>query len=91
MESDLVYLLRQSILMSVAAAYGPVTFERAMRHPELAGAESTVVLGQWRELVKLGYLEELPGSDGRYVRLSRKGDEATRLHSDPVIWGASAL
>ena len=91
MESELVYLLRQAILFAVADSFGPTTFERAMRHVELCEAETDAVLGQWRELIRFGYLEPLTGSGGRYVKLAARGSAGLEQRTDPFLWGAAAL
>ena len=91
MESELIYLLRQAILSAVADSFGPTTFERAMRHVELCEADVAAALGQWRELIRFGYLEPLTGSGGRYVKLSGRGTAGLERRSDPFLWGASAL
>ena len=90
MEAEIVFILRQAILIAVRDAYGPTTLERALRHSELFGAE----LREWRELEKHGYLEPLPGSSGKYLRLTEKGATQAEYRpgaADPFIHGVKAM
>ncbi len=94
MENETTYALRLAILIAVGDAYGPVTFERARQHVELYGIDSAMILDQWRKLCRAGYLEQVPGSDGNYVRLSSKGTEQLsfrRGSADVFIHGVKAL
>ncbi len=91
MENEIIYLLRQAILSAVSDAFGPTSFERTMRHAELCNVETAAALGQWRELLRFGYLEPLTGSGGKYVRLSERGRAGAEQRTDPFIWGVIAL
>ena len=93
-EAEIVFILRQAILIAVRDAYGPTTLERALRHSELFGAEPEAVLREWRELEKHGYLEPLPGSSGKYLRLTEKGATQAEYRpgaADPFIHGVKAM
>ena len=66
METDVVFILRQAILIAVRDSYGPTTLERAM----------------------------LPGSSGKYLRLTEKGAAQAEYHpgaADPFIHGIKAM
>jgi len=67
-------------------------------HPEVTvlAVDSTVVLQQWRELIRLGYLKEVQGSDGEYAGVSDLGARAMakKLYGeqkDVNIWGHYGL
>ena len=94
METEIVFILRQAILIAMRDSYGPTTLERALRHSELFGAEPEAVLREWRELEKHGYLEPLPGSSGKYLRLTEKGATQAEYRpgaADPFIHGVKAM
>ena len=52
------------------------------------------MLREWRELEKHGYLEPLPGSSGKYLRLTEKGAAQAEYRpgaADPFIHGVKAM
>ena len=85
MENETIYALRQAILIAVNDAYGPINFERACRHSELYGIDTTMILDQWRNLIKAGYLETVDGSNGA-AQVSFVPGKA-----DVYIYGVKAL
>ena len=94
MENETIYALRQAILIAVNDAYGPINFERACHHSELYGIDTTMILDQWRNLIKAGYLETVDGSNGKYVRLSAEGASQVSFvpgKADAYIYGVKAL
>ena len=76
----------------------PVTCNDVIDHPEVTvlAVDSTAVLQQWRELIRLGYLKELPGSNGEYAGASDLGARAMAKvlfgeQKDVNIWGHYGL
>ena len=98
MESKLTYRLRQGILNAILDFRNPVTCDDVINHGEVTvlAVDSTVVLQQWRELIRLGYLKALPGSDGEYAGVSDLGARAMAKklfgeQKDVNIWGHYGL
>ena len=91
-----IYQIRRYILEALKE-YNPTpcNVESVQDFPKFAllQAENEEIRTQWKELKAFGYIEAIPGFEGKYCRITEKGLKQVNpeFAKEPFVWGPMSL